>query len=372
MLGLLKLLLSAVVVLGFSVVGNRAAACTHPSIRREWRKLSKPERAEWISAINCLARLPHDDALTPIVNRSISNIPAVNTSGSYWDDLVYIHMDLNTRIHSTGFFFPFHRFYVHAIETAMKERCGYTGAFPYWDWSIDAHDVEHSPLFEDTNPVSGLGGWGDPAHDIQVQTGGFRHLALAYPVPHGLRRNFTLQPFLPFASVPVFTAPAQYANVSFTPEKVRALVEWTPGDFVGFQFAMEFPEAIRDRMRAFTSSWEDRTYSDLAGQCPEGSPPDCFPQPTFSANEPVFFLHHAMVDKVWSDWQSTDPAHNFWAFEGGSVQNITSLQALHDYPNGMAPPLTLDSVIPADGMFPEVTIRDVMNTTGGYLCYVYE
>ncbi|KAJ3011823.1 hypothetical protein NUW54_g2056 [Trametes sanguinea] len=206
-------------------------------------------RGQDASPYYCLAQLPHDDALTPTVDRSISNIPPVNTSGSYWDDLVYIHMDLNTRIHSTGFFFPFHRFYVHAIETAMKERCGYTGAFPYWDWSIDAHDVEHSPLFEDLDPLSGLGGWGDPAQDIEVQTGGFRHLALAYPVPHGLRRNFTLQPFLPFASVPVFTRPAQYANVSFTPERVRALVGWTPGDFVGFQFAMEFPEV---RGLAFT------------------------------------------------------------------------------------------------------------------------
>ena len=29
-------------------------------------------------------------------------------------------------------------------------------------------------------------------------------------------------------------------------------------------------------------------------------------------------------------------------------------------------------MMPADGLFPEVTIRDVVNTTGGVLCYVYE
>ena len=98
-----------------------------------------------------------------------------------------------------------------------------------------------------------------------------------------------------------------------------------------------------------------------------------------------------MVDKVWYDWQHANPA-NFWAFKGGSVQNLTSLQALQDWPNGMAPDLSvshslaihsqvsapvildfqLNSTIPADGMFPEVSIGDVMNTTGGYLCYVYE
>ncbi|KAI0663578.1 Di-copper centre-containing protein [Cubamyces menziesii] len=363
-LSLYKLLLLPLFVLGFCAVRSQTATCTKPSVRREWRKLTHPERAEWIAAINCLAKLPHTDALTPSVDPSISNIPPVNTSSSYWDDIVYVHMDLNTKIHYTGLFFPFHRFYVNAIETEMKERCGYTGAFPYWNWSIDAHDVESSPIFQESNPISGLGGWGDPAKDIQVQDGGFRHLEVAYPIPHILRRNFTLQPFLPLGGLPMFTNLSQYANESFTPEKVREMVDWTPGDFVGFQVSMEQPEGPHASVHLIIGG-------DLAGQCPAGSPPTCIPGPTFSANEPMFFLHHAMVDKVWFDWQNKDPA-SFWSYKGGSVENLTSLQALKDYPNGMPPELLLDSIIPADGMFPEVTIRDVMNTTGGHLCYVYE
>lgn len=47
-----------------------------------------------------------------------------------------------------------------------------------------------------------------------------------------------------------------------------------------------------------------------------------------------------MVDKVWADWQNKNP-ENFWAYKGGSVQNLTSLQALKDWPNGMAPELTV-------------------------------
>ncbi|RPD74200.1 Di-copper centre-containing protein [Lentinus tigrinus ALCF2SS1-7] len=349
---------------GLSSLGAHAATCTHPSVRREWRKLSVVERAEWISAINCLANLPHDDSLTPTVDPSVSNIPSVNTSGSYWDDLVYIHMDLNTKIHSTGLFLPFHRFYVQSIETSMKERCGYTGAFPYWNWSIDAHDVQNSPLFKESDPISGLGGWGDPAKDIQVQDGGFRHLQLAYPVPHILRRNFTLQPFLPLGGIPTFTNLSLYANETITPEEVHKLVTWTPGDFVGFQFYMERPQGPHTSVHFVLGG-------DLSGYCPSNSPTPCIVQPTFSANEPMFFFHHAMVDKIWYDWQRANSA-NFWAYKGGSVQNITSVQALHDWPNGMAPDLSLNSTIPADGMFPEVTIGDVMNTTGGYLCYVYE
>lgn len=50
-----------------------------------------------------------------------------------------------------------------------------------------------------------------------------------------------------------------------------------------------------------------------------------------------------MVDKVWSDWQNKNP-DNLWAYKGGSVQNLTSVQALKDWPNGMAPELTVSLV----------------------------
>ena len=99
--------------------------------------------------------------------------------------------------------------------------------------------MKNSPLFRDSNPISGLGGWGDPAKDFQVQDGGFSHFEVAYPVPHIIRRNFTLQPFIPFASIPSFTDPTPDANVSFTPSEVKKLVDWTPSDFVGMQAYME-------------------------------------------------------------------------------------------------------------------------------------
>lgn len=122
------------------------------------------------------------------VNISISAIPPVNTTGSYYDgelrpsicvnvllmrcsvDFVYMHMDLNVlvrirclvpthlkdssvigKIHFTGLFLPWHRWYVAVYETALKERCGYEGSSPYWNWSMGislrypAHKSAHSP-----------------------------------------------------------------------------------------------------------------------------------------------------------------------------------------------------------------------------------
>ena len=97
--------------------------------------------------------------------------------------------------------------------------------------------------------MSGAGGWGDPTHNFQLQAGGFRTLEVAYPVPHVVRRNFTLQPFLPFAGVPLFPNASLYANESFTPGEVRKMVGWAPGDFVGFQAYMERTQVSGGRAR---------------------------------------------------------------------------------------------------------------------------
>lgn len=59
--------------------------CESAAVRREWRSLSVDEKANWISAVNCLANLPHDDALRPTFDTAFSRIPIVNSSSSYYD-----------------------------------------------------------------------------------------------------------------------------------------------------------------------------------------------------------------------------------------------------------------------------------------------
>ena len=106
---------------------------------------------------------------------------------------------------------------------------------------IDYKNVEKSPLFTDPDPVSGFGTWGDPNNDFQISDGGFANIEHAYPVPHRLRRNYTLQPWISFttATFPTVMDPDQKANSSLTPEKIQKLIDHTPGDFAGLQFQME-------------------------------------------------------------------------------------------------------------------------------------
>ncbi len=38
-----------------------------------------------------------------------------------------------------------------------------------------------------------------------------------------------------------------------------------------------------------------------------------------SPNDPMFWLHHGMIDKVWTEWQALDPLTRTWALNGTDI-----------------------------------------------------
>ncbi|KAJ4480286.1 Di-copper centre-containing protein [Lentinula aciculospora] len=356
------------------------AQCTNPTIRREWRTLDRDERAAWISAVKCLVASPNTPDLVATVNSSISQIPAMNTSASFWDDISYIHMDLNVKIHQMGMFLPFHRWFVHSVEKAMVEKYGFSGGFPYWNWTIDAPDFYKSSWWQDSDTESGLGGWGDPDKDYKVQDGAFARFALANPSYHPMRYQYTAQPFAAFAtSSPTIaqfinsTMLETYANSTFHADQIAAIIAGNPSDLVNFQLSpdnwivsavIRYPSYPDLREIFFFQcahgSVHAITGGDLAGTCP-ATTEDCIPGNKWWPNSPLFFLHHANLNET-----------SATAFAGGSVQAFNNTTYLAEYPTGAPPMLNTSSDIYTDNMFPGAMIRDVSNHTAGYLCYVYE
>ncbi|KAG6918031.1 hypothetical protein DXG01_016883 [Tephrocybe rancida] len=227
-------------------------------------------------------------------------------------------------VHSTGRFLPWHRTFIHAAEIAMKQHCDYHGTSPYWDWTKDVADFYNSPIFSDPDPEAGLGGWGDSNTDARVLDGGFSHTSgfvLSYPFPHTLKRNFTLRPFLDFPDAEDWhVVPDMLGNMSLTPESIKKTVDSWIGDYRGFQ-------------------------ADVEGK--------------------------QMVDKVWRDWQLKHP-ENLNAFGGGSTQAKSGAE--NDiFPVGYPPDMKTTDYLESNGLFVvNLTIGDVLSTTGRYLCYVYE
>jgi len=104
--------------------------------------------------------------------------------------------------------------------------------------NVDAADFYHASIFDDLDPHSGLGGWGDPLTSYAVQDGPFSDFRLTYPYPHNLRRNFTLRPNINDGYA-YHIIPDKMANVSFSLSAVNELVEGYKGDYRGFQKEFE-------------------------------------------------------------------------------------------------------------------------------------
>ncbi|KAH7330593.1 Di-copper centre-containing protein [Rhizoctonia solani] len=332
----------------------RGPSCRNPEVRKEWRNFSKREKAAYISAVKCLAKRPHSKSLKASYPRA--DLPAIKQDSSFYDDMTYIHMDLTNQIHYTGFFLPWHRWYTNQHVTQLKKQCGYKGVMPYWDWSKDTASFNTSAMW-DGDSTSGLGGFGDPNNDYYLTNGGFKDMQVSYPIKHTIRRQYNPFPYLTWWWVP---RPEEAAVVGMQQSFVDAAINGYEGDFMGFQNATEKAQAFHANVHMIMGG-------DLAGTCPTAAGSTCQGGSTWTPNDPMFFLHHANIDRIWWLWQRKSP-RNFFAFKGGSNMTYTDPA----FPNGYPPWLSITDKMPTDNLFSQPTILSTMNTLSGDYCYVYQ
>ncbi|QRV74756.1 tyrosinase [Ceratobasidium sp. AG-Ba] len=334
--------------------------CTNPVVRKEWRRHTVAEKKEFIRALQCIAKIPHQPNLYK--TRITGGIALINTTATHYDDWVYLHMDSNMATHVVAQFFPWHRWYLHAFETDLKKKCDFKGTMPYWDWTLDAHDIYNSPIFE-SDPTYGLGTWGKAENDWHVTDGAFANSTRAYPVPHTIRRQFTPQPFgqnliFPFE----YANKTAWANETATPNAIEFMIDNFEGDSAAFFAAMEGPRV---------QGVHNAVHLMIGGDMSDPSP---------TPSDPLFWLHHGQLDRTWARWQARRPA-NARSFYGGSVQDLPRYD---EYPVGIYPLATTKTLLPVSGMeAADVPIEEVMSITGNYtdrvtgfsggrLCYTYD
>jgi tyrosinase len=115
----------------------------------------------------------------------------------------------------------------------LKDKCGFKGTQPYWDWTKNHDDFNNSKIFS-PSVTTGFGGNGDPNKDYEVYNCAFStDFILAYPVPHPVRRSFTLRPW--FDALPPAADPTKLALTAITKAEVQKLVNGFKGDFDAFQ-----------------------------------------------------------------------------------------------------------------------------------------
>ncbi|GAB1518007.1 hypothetical protein RhiTH_001064 [Rhizoctonia solani] len=323
--------LSALVA--FVAAAEQAQTCSSLEVRREWRSFSRAERKAWIDSVNCLNKLPSNGKINPPIDTErlefTYHIAPFNASGTYYDDLVYAHMNLNPVIHHTGLFLPWHRAYTQEWTNALRSECGYKGVVPYWAWEKDSEDFLGSEIW-DTDSESGLGGFSDNEED-----------------PHKLRRHYYPQPWRNSNLTAVST---------FTPAEVQKLLAIADGNFTQFQGYLEATTGMHAAIHLTMGG-------DMGTRCPAGTEGSIYcpsGNPTFSASE--------NVDRLWWLWQEKNSV-NKYAFHGGSVQNRSSSDI---YPNGQPPWLNKTDPVPSAGLWDVYTIEQTLDTRSWPWCYVYD
>ncbi|KAF2427391.1 Di-copper centre-containing protein [Tothia fuscella] len=89
-----------------------------------------------------------------------------------------------------------------------------------------------------------------------------------------------------------------------------------------------------------------------------------------SPGDPLFYLHHAYIDKLWWDWQNFNLSSRLYEIGGPNVRPTAELPLRKR--NGDFGNMTkLDHVLSLYSIMPNKTIGDVMDTRSDFLCYKY-
>ncbi|KAH9267640.1 hypothetical protein BASA83_009857 [Batrachochytrium salamandrivorans] len=296
--------LSVAVILFFGATTGDAAGCTQPAQRKEWRELTSSQRSSYVNAVVCLKNTPS------IVNGI--------RSPSRYDDFAYAHGRILSIAHRSPNFLPWHRAFLYAVELALINECGYPGTLPYWDWSVDSQSPELSAVWDS----DAFGGDGDITTEERcITTGPFVNFTSTFNQRGCISRTLGEG----FTDLVAF----------YTPELIFQLI------------------AAGSSYRQFSRSLEigphDNLHSGIGGTMNFLA---------VSANDPIFVLHHANVDRIWRRWQLRNPSlANTYSgvLRNGQRARVSETMRLFG----------------ASGL-PDWTVAMMLNTTSGDpLCYTY-
>ncbi|KAI8276743.1 hypothetical protein K4K59_009686 [Colletotrichum sp. SAR11_240] len=343
------------------------STCNQPLVRKEWRTLSTEDKKSYIDAVKCLYNKPavnSKDILPGVTNR--------------YEDFVGDHILQASANHFVGHFYPWHRLLVWAYERELR-LCGYEGAQPYWDWSLDAasyDDMLKSPVFDPDTGFGGNGEWvpgtpENPEPGIPL-TGGTLVFNMSDRTGGGCIPNG------PFANLTLHMGPQN--SVAYNEWCVRR--DFTPNQFMSLGNSASVAEGMAQSDYGFFSKLTEDTIHGAGHQGVGGMygvlsdiwasrESDPFEHQSelvrlqLTAGDPLFWLHHCNIDRSWWSWQSRNLTER--------LHDISGPITPFDHDNRLGGNVTLDFEVRTNSTINvNLPIRDLMDIGNGFLCYTYD
>ncbi|KAJ3011297.1 UNVERIFIED_CONTAM: hypothetical protein HDU68_001756 [Siphonaria sp. JEL0065] len=329
------MVLLATILLALSTAGAQAAACTNPIVRSEWSQLTTTQKKLYIQAVQALIARPQTGPSETLDPKLIS-----------YYDFVNIHARASPWAHGSAEFYPYHRAQVWVWEQALHS----TGIWPanmgapYWDWTAVSQNW-----------------WTKEASDIFTPS--YFGSVLSTDTTNWCVQDSA---FSQFHVATLDDDNVAYSNgIHATGNCLRRCGEIgstvvSPAD-INPRFGATSFSAFRGDTAAGT---DDQQLSGFHSEGHEimGGYNNCLSDmgnPSISPNDPYFWLHHGLVDKIWWRWQTR--CKNFRVDYSGPLtarDPIDPAQTLTAVSNQM-----LDSW--------GVTVSQMLDTQGQTLCYVY-
>ncbi|KAF1914095.1 hypothetical protein BDU57DRAFT_521271 [Ampelomyces quisqualis] len=279
---------------------KRQSTCSNPRVRIEWDTYTDRDKQLYIDGIKCLMRA-----------RPSGRFPG---SQNRYEDIVVLHQQNTPRVHGNAIFLLWHRYLLWTFEDMLRRECGFTRPLPWWDEARWSGRFQQSSVFSSRWMGTML------ARGNCVTNGQFANLA---------------------------------CNIGPGTRNQRHCLSRN-GD----------EEKTANTRQSLTDVCNARpTFADMAA-CTEGGAhawghngigavmQDVYASPS----DPVFWLHHAYIDRNFRRWQDGD--------RGRRATTITGKDST-------GRDLSLDTSISMNGIRADVRVRDVLNTQSSVLCYRY-
>jgi len=254
-----------------------------------------------------------DEAVTRLTDAMIELKTTMREGAdvSIYDEFVAVHWAV-TRLDTDGAhggpaFLPWHREFLYRFEQELRA-VDSSVAIPYWNWSgLDETTAQGDPDFDDSlsaGPVFDaifdddyLGGAGDGDAGGEVTNGFYTRMDESWSMPSG------------FAAQLLGLDTTFQRNTSLDdsvwPEWQTEVEEGRIEDEDGIIDETDYPD-FRQRLERYP---HNTGHVWIGGQM----------QTMFSPFDPVFWHHHAEVDRVWLHWQKREADDGNWVdtFQGG-------------------------------------------------------
>jgi len=250
---------------------------------------------EYVTPANNPGAFPGWAFIPGVPKVPVTPLPTPSVIDTYWDQCQ----------HQSWFFPPWHRGYLVALEAQLREDIVHNGgpstwALPYWDYFGPAQEFDIPPAFAQQtmpdgspNPLFVTARYGPNADNI-----------VFVPTAAGLKKHP-----VPPANFQGTVTETCLSNTVYTGSNGNTPLPGFGGPLAGFWHGGNYPSGnLEQNPHNLTHVYVGGSVSDTVY--------GLMADPGLAALDPIFYLHHSNIDRMWAEWNSnsshTNPSDHNW------------------------------------------------------------